>query len=314
MSFPWYSALAVAMAFGTVSSACADDVTLRAERDHVAIEIGGAPFARYVFHDERIARPFFADVHALNGAAVTRSHPPREGVDATDHATMHPGVWLAFGDIDGADFWRNQGTVRHEGLQGDVEFGPDFGRFRVKNQYLDGEREVCEETRTISIRVRDPGVFMMIDSVFTGDADFAFGDQEEMGLGVRVATPMTVENGGRITNSEGMIDEAGCWGKQARWAEYAGTVDGERVGIVLMPRPENFGLSWFHARDYGLLVANPFGRRAFTGGEPSRTVVKAGESFKLRFGVCVYVGAAAADRAYSTYLGLVDARGEQARN
>ena len=39
-----------------------------------------------------------------------------------------------------------------------------------------------------------------------------------------------------------------------------------------MPGPGNFGRSWFQARDYGLLVANPFGRRYFTGGEPSRVV------------------------------------------
>ena len=31
--------------------------------------------------------------------------------DLDDHPTMHPGLWLAFGDINGADFWRNKGRV-----------------------------------------------------------------------------------------------------------------------------------------------------------------------------------------------------------
>ena len=55
-----------------------------------------------------------------------------------------------------------------------------------------------------------------------------------------------------------------------------------------MPHSKNFRPSWFHARDYGLLVANPFGQNAFTKREKSRVTVKKGEEFRLRFGVLVY--------------------------
>jgi hypothetical protein len=41
-------------------------------------------------------------------------------------------------------------------------------------------------------------------------------------------------------------------------------------------------------RDYGLMVANPFGQNAFTKGETSRIEVKPGEQFDLRFGVWIY--------------------------
>ena len=43
-----------------------------------------------------------------------------------------------------------------------------------------------------------------------------------------------------------------------------------------------------HARDYGLLVANPFGQRAITKGPASRIEVKPGETFRLRYGVWSY--------------------------
>jgi hypothetical protein len=43
-----------------------------------------------------------------------------------------------------------------------------------------------------------------------------------------------------------------------------------------------------HARDYGVLVANPFGRNAFTKGEVSRLEVRPGEKLRLRFGVWSY--------------------------
>jgi hypothetical protein len=47
------------------------------------------------------------------------------------------------------------------------------------------------------------------------------------------------------------------------------------------------------------LVANPFGRRAFAKGEESRIVVKAGETFRLHFGVLVHSGRADVGAAYA---------------
>lgn len=306
MNFRWCSAWA-AVLWAVASSTAAETVGITPGRDAIAITIGDRPFARYVFRDPDILRPYFTSVRVLSGLEVTRAHPPRDGVDATDHATMHPGIWLAFGDLDGADFWRNRGRVTHAGMVGTPESGPDFGRFTVKNRYFDGDRRVCEETCVVAVHVREGRVYLILESTFSGERAFAFGDQEEMGLGVRVATPMAVENGGRIENSDGLVNEAGCWGKQADWAEYSGMVNGERIGVVVMPHPHNFRRSWFHARDYGFMAANPFGRAAFEGGEPSRIEVKPGETLRVGFGVCVYSGEASADEAYSTYLDLIGA-------
>ncbi len=105
-----------------------------------------------------------------------------------------------------------------------------------------------------------------------------------------------------MIDSEGRAGEAQVWGKQADWCSYAGEIGGKDVGVLLMPHPENFRRPWFHARDYGLLVANPFGRNAFTKGEASRIVVKEGEALRLRFGVLVYGGKPDLDAAYRDYL------------
>ena len=56
----------------------------------------------------------------------------------------------------------------------------------------------------------------------------------------------------------------------------------------MIPDPQNFRSCWYHARDYGFVAANPFGRRAFTDGEESKVVVRQGQSFSLRFGVCIH--------------------------
>jgi hypothetical protein len=75
------------------------EFAVQQDSDRVIITDGGRPVATYVFRDEKILRPYFANVHAPGGIQVTRSHPPVPEVDATDHDTMHPGVWLAFGDV-----------------------------------------------------------------------------------------------------------------------------------------------------------------------------------------------------------------------
>src|SRR5687768_11021595 len=71
------------------------------ERNDVSLQIriDGRPLATYVWNDAVVRRPYFAHLHAPNGKQVSRTHPPVEGRDATDHATMHPGLWLAFGDL-----------------------------------------------------------------------------------------------------------------------------------------------------------------------------------------------------------------------
>ena len=115
---------------------------------------------------------------------------------------------------------------------------------------------------------------------------------------MRVATDLTVTKGGVISSSDGRKNEQQVWGRQADWCDYSGK-DG---GVMLMPDPRNFRRSWFHARDYGLLVANPFGRQAFTKGEPSQVVVKKGETLTMRYGVLIHDGDVDHHAAYQDFL------------
>jgi hypothetical protein len=129
-----------------------------------------------------------------------------------------------------------------------------------------------------------------------------------MGLGIRIATPLTVKQGGRILTSDGDKNEKQVRGKQAKWCDYAGSSERGRAGLTVMPHPKNFRPCWYHARDYGLVVANPFGRKALTGGEKSAVVVKKGETLRLRFGLLFHGDAAGKpaviEEAYKEYLRL----------
>lgn len=278
-------------------------VTFEQSQASLQITIDGKAFATYVWQDRTIRRPYFAHVHAPNGTEVTRNHPPVEGKDPTDHAAMHPGLWLAFGDLGGADFWRNQGAVKHVEFLEKPRSSKAGGGFAVKNLYVAGGKTVCEERCHIKIRVGPNRYLIDWTSEFSGPEEFFFGDQEEMGLGLRVATPLTVKNGGHLNNGNGPQEEKRVWGKQADWCDYSGTIDGQQVGVALMPDRRNFRRCWFHARDYGLLVANPFGRNAFTKTAKSKISVRKGQALRLRFGVLIHSGPIETGAAYNDWLG-----------
>jgi hypothetical protein len=194
---------------------------------------------------------------------------------------------MSFGDLRGHDFWRNKSITKSEIVKGpETESGVHFV---IRNEYLAGERPLCEETSSISFRSSPAGYVIDWNSSFKPVVEeIVFGDQEEMGLGVRMHTPLIVQRGGQIRNSNGLLNEAGVWGKLADWCEYSGVVDGRRVGVAILPSPRNFRRAWWHVRDYGLMVANPFGRNALTGGEKSAVRIGKGETLELRFAVLVF--------------------------
>jgi hypothetical protein len=285
-------AIFLALAWTLTLTAAEPALEVEQKTDRLIITRGEQPVMEYVFADHSILRPYFTQVRAPGGQQVTRQHPPRPGTDAVDHDTMHPGIWLAFGDISGADFWRNKGRVEHVRFTELPKVAAGVLSFAAENRYTSGERTICSEVARHTLRELAGGLLLTFDSQFSGDEAFAFGDQEEMGLGVRLATPLAVKGGsGTITNSDGRKNEREVWGRAAGWCDYSGNVDGRRTGLLVMSHPHNFRPCWLHVRDYGLLVANPFGQKAFTKGPASRMEVKPGESLRLRFGVWVYSAA-----------------------
>lgn len=273
-------------------------ISIKSERDVLAISVDGSRVATYSWWSPDIPRPHFKQVFAPNGNQITRRYPtdPVINKDNDDHATYHPGIWLAFGDISGADFWRNKAHVVQtnlEILEADTARGD--GGISGANIYKGDESTVCVESFSYWVRTTEHGTLLTMRSVFDNpDAAFYFGDQEEMGLGIRMATALTVKFGsGSILNSEGGVNEAGTWGKQADWCAYEGIIDGKRTGALIVPHWDNFRKSWFHTRDYGLMVANPFGKKAMTGArnpeiEPDKTWVQPGEGFTLGFDILLY--------------------------
>lgn len=298
-------ALALLLTGAACAAAEPPTVAFTQQPGKVLVTIDGQPVATYVYADPEIPRPYLAHVRAPGGIQITRNHPPVKGKDPADHATMHPGIWMAFGDISGHDFWRNKARVENSTIK-TPSAGPGRGILGVVQSYhaKDSPKSALGiEECILTFLVRPAGTLILWQCTFYGgEQPLVFGDQEEMGLGVRVATPITEKSGGRILDAEGRRGARKVWGNAATWCDYSGTIDGTPVGVALMCAPSNFRPSWFHARDYGLLVANPFGRKAMRKGQPSKVVVKMTRPLVLRYGILLHAGDVDIEAAYADYL------------
>lgn len=289
----------------------------------MGISIDGKPFARYVWEDPKTTRPYFKQVHAPGGIQVTRNHPPQPD-DFTDHETYHPGVWWGFGDVGGNDYWRMKAKIVGGDFVEEPQGGRDQGSFAVRNQMRtnDGTETFCEQVSRFTLHKRANGVLMICESTFSRDeGDFWLGDQEEMGMAVRVATPLAVESdrGGRIIDSEGRTNLKEIRTNQSDWCDYSGSTEGKHAGIMIMNDPANFRKPWWHAVATGLLIANPLGESELNGRGKRRenVLVKKGESFRLRYGVLIHAHDREAefDRAfaYQDFLSVIEAKPNQSR-
>src|SRR5947199_179270 len=108
---------------------------------------------------------------------------------------------------------------------------------------------------------------------------------------------LKTNRGGQMVNAEGKMGEGasdnknrdGVWGLKSAWVDYSGPVSGATVGIAVMADPKNPYPTYWHARGYGLLAANPFGRgkSGFPDAKDVKDRVKLekGKTLSLRYGM-----------------------------
>jgi hypothetical protein len=96
---------------------------------------------------------------------------------------------------------------------------------------------------------------------------------------MRTKAPKGKTAEGHILNSEGAKDVE-CWGKPANWVAMSGPIDGKPFTISFFDHPSNLRhpTRW-HARDYGLFAANPFG-----GSTMDKTLAKGAGDYMLPAG------------------------------
>ena len=271
--------------------------------------VGGQLFTSYNYA-AGCHRPFFHPVIGPGSHRVTRSWPMEEGYEGGDESHDHPhhkGIWVAHGEVNGANDWSDgldAARIVHRGFDGVVS-GPVFAEAREALDWAngDGTRLLSEQRRLTVYNL--PGEARLLDvlvALSATDGPVTFGDTKEAGLlSVRVASSMEGKRGaGLIENGFGGRREAETWGKTAPWCHYSGPVGDVTEGIGVFDHPSNprFPTNW-HVRDYGLLSANCFGYHDFfpsTERDGSMRLAD-GETVSFRYRVYVHRGDAAAGKA-----------------
>lgn len=286
-----------------------------------------------------LAKPYYYPLNAPGQVPVTRDWPLKTGTpgETTDHFHQKS-LWFCHGDVipegirlvtksadkhvKGVDFWSEaagHGRIVCTEVSQPEQVSPGHVRVRTVNQWRtpDG-RTILDEVRTIGLELvaadAGGGRLLTFDIALTAAVPVTFGDTKEGSFGVRVSDAFAVKRKGStgiITSATGKTAKVGAndnlpvWGEEAAWHDYSGTVDGKPAGVAIFDAPTNPHKAAWHTRAYGLMAANPFGRAesGFPGRKGNAPAVKLakGEELRLRYGVYVHAGDAAAGKVAAAY-------------
>lgn len=274
--------------------------------DHIAIVINSQPFSDFYLGRD-YPKPFLAPLRSASGYIVTRKYPMEtiEG-ESRDHA-HHRGLWIGYGNVNGVNFWENEVNVANTDAEtpkqqgkivlrelGGIVPGKKSGRIAASFEWRTPDGSALLEERRVMTFYADSTLRTVdVDATFTAKTGVEFADTKEGFFAIRLADSMTGKNGGLMTNSDGAQTEKSVWGRPADWVDYDGTVDGQKVGIVICDNPHNFNHPpHWHVRDYGLFAVNPFGLKDFDpkAGARGGHRLAAGDSMRFRYRVIVHPG------------------------
>lgn len=284
-----------------------------------------------------LAKPFFypLNVH-MAGPPVTRDWPLKRGNPGETKDHFHQkSVWFCHGDVEpgwfkfegksadrragGVNFWTEaagHGRIVCVEVGTPLTAGPSTLTIPTRNEWRtpDG-RKILDETRQIGLSDRAPGILLSLDITLTAsEGPVTFGDTKEGAMGVRVHDDLRTQakKGAVVTSSDGtssnaMKDDLPLWGKGADWHDYSGQVDGKPVGLAVFDHPENKPRAAWHTRAYGLMAANPFGRKGskfpLYAGRTDLVTLTKGESLRLRYGVYAHHGDAKSGKVAEAFAG-----------
>jgi hypothetical protein len=298
----WLTTVLVAAGIIAGGGPLTAEVRLERHDDRIDVTIDGTPFTSYRFTD--LTKPVLFPIIGPTGVGMTRQWPLVKDVagEAHDHP-HHESLWFMHGKVNGHDFWASHPEAVHAAhRQGPkieqvairaCESGPT-GVLETDNRWVTADGDVvCTDTRRLVFAGDDD--VRTIDFTITIHADHGpvtFGDTKEGTMALRVHPSLQTKDGhgsrgaaGRIVNSEGQSDDA-AWGQAARWVDYSGPIEGQAAGIALFDYPDNLRHpTHWHARDYGLVAANPFGLHDFTKAPAGAGdhVIPAGGTLALRY-------------------------------
>jgi len=265
------------------------------DNDRLRVQIDGELFTE--IHLKGFSRPILYPIMNAAGKGMTRDWPVikngREG-EVKNHP-HHQGIFIGHQGQNGISFWhigKGRGTVEHVRI---IKKSSSKGKAMVRtfNHWKGPDGKImCTDTRELSFGVVNGARYIDIElNMHASHGDLNFEEYKDGFVGIRTHPHLRLvahpKKGGMDTvyghaeNSEGVTGEA-IWAKRADWVHYWGKLEGTDAGVAMLAHPKNFrSPTFWHAREYGLCSANPFGR-IFEGGH-GEYLLKSGETLTLRY-------------------------------
>ena len=290
---------------GVAARPVAEAVEITPHATSVDVRVGGRLFTTYYF-DPSVAKPYFHPLRSAQGTIVTRGYPVTSDIAGEDRDEPHQRpMYFAHGDIDGFDFWGEAAFPTWSDHRAST-FGRtvfrrlDEARSGSSSGSLQATFDLVAPTGTLGreiqrFRFSGDDQTRIIDcefSIIAADRAIVMGDSKEGTFAIRVVKSLHSPPG-RMVNADGFTGEKGIWGKRSQWVDYYGRAGNEDVGVAMLDHPQNLRApTYWHARAYGLLAANPFGIRQFTHDSKQRGsyTIPAGDSLVFRYRVVIHHG------------------------
>ena len=298
---------AAVLILSSITTVEAETISATAKVDEgakkVVVEIGGKRFTELVYGGRM--KPVYFPIIGPGENVMVRQWPMLGAAlgEEQDHP-HHRGLWFAHGSVNGVDFWKETPDAGRIMLLGVPEILAGQGTVTVRTRESwrrpDGTEVMTSMTEvTCGADVAEQGVAAgkdgeadrFLDYVVTmtaGAGAVVFGDTKEGTMALRTSAVLNLK--GPVAQGTAMTSEgksgAAAWGSHARWVDYSAPMTGGVTGVACFDHPSNLRhpTTW-HARDYGLLAANPFGLHDFQN-QPAGAgdfVLKKGETLTLRY-------------------------------
>ena len=313
------------------------------EKQRVEVTVDGKLFTSFLYTDTipDLKKTVLFPLVSAGGNIVTRGFPlqPRPG-ERVDHP-HHIGMWLNYGEVNNLDYWGNSnaipasrfnemGVIRNAKIV-ECRSGAGEGILEVEDHWLKPDQRVLlrENSRFVFKTDQNSRTIDRTTTLTALDESVHFNDTKEGMMAIRVARELEHPSDKPIVLSDShgnktavpVLDNAGVtghylnsngvegmdvWGKRANWVALSGTINNEKIAIVIFDHPQNVGHpSYWHARGYGLFAINPLGQRVFSKGKESMDLMlQPGQSVTFRYRVFIVSGEIDAEQlnaAWDTY-------------
>lgn len=260
-------------------------ISISKGKDKIEVKVGEKPFTELRFGSDR-SKPIFYPIYGPGQISMTRDFPFKEDTEGEKHDhPHHESLWYTHGDVNGISFWhvgKNTGTIE----QTELKIAGDT--ITTSNEWIGPDKKrICSDQRVVKFSTLEDGA-RLIDFSITikaSDGDVTFGDTKEGSMGIRTHHLLRTDKGAEVTNSAGQKGKS-IWGKPAKWVNYQSKINNKSIGVAIFDSPKNprHPTTW-HARDYGLVAANPFGAHHFSGAKKGTgdLIIKSGETVTFHY-------------------------------